>query len=105
MISGTQVPDTESGRVFVFQTADATDNDAVIKEKNMTVIRRFALKIAVGAAAVSIVAATLSGQTPIPVPGQRGQGARGAQGGQRGAQQPVAPVQQVVASIASAMEV
>ena len=58
----------------------------------MTVIRRLALKITVAAVAVSIVAATLSGQTPIPVPGQRGQGARGAQGGQRGAQQPVAPV-------------
>ena len=71
----------------------------------MTVIRRLALKITVTAVAVSIVAATLSGQTPIPVPGQRGQGARGAQGGQRGAQQPVAPVQPVVAPIASAIEV
>ena len=59
----------------------------------------------VAAVAVFISAATLLAQTPIPVPGQRGQGARGAQGGQRGAQQPAAPVQQAVAPIASAMEV
>src|SRR5262249_38267674 len=45
------------------------------------------------------------GQTPIPVPGQRGQGARGAQGGQRGAPQPAAPVHPVVAPIPSAVEV
>jgi Alpha/beta hydrolase domain len=71
----------------------------------MPAIRRLASKITVAGVGVFISAASLFAQTPIPVPGQRGQGARGAQGGQRGAPQPAAPVQQVIAPIASAMEV
>ena len=71
----------------------------------MTVMNRVTSKTTVAAAALLFSAATFSGQTAIPIPGQQGQ--RGAQGqrGQRGAQQPAAPVQQVVAPIASAMEV
>ena len=64
-------------------------------------------KITVAAVALFFGAVILSGQTAIPVPGQRG--AQGQQGqgarGQRGAQQPAAPVHQVAAPIPAATEV
>jgi alpha/beta hydrolase family protein len=71
----------------------------------MKVTRHLNLRITVATVALFLGAVTFLGQTPIPVPGQRGQGAPAGQRGQRGAQPPAAPVQQVVAPIASAKEV
>src|SRR5438874_1772338 len=87
----------------------------------MTVVHRRTSKIVVAAFAVAIAASlgalTITGQLPIPVPGQqgpqgqggqtgRGAGAQGGRGGQRGAQAaPAESVKQVAAPIPTAIEV
>jgi len=71
----------------------------------MTSMSRLTSKVAAIAVALLFSAVIFLGQTPIPVPGQRGQGARGAQDGRRGTPQPAAPVHQVAAPIPSAKEV
>ncbi len=76
-----------------------------LEEGNKTMTRSVE-KIVVTVFAVTGGVMTLSGQLPIPVPGQGPQRAgRGAGRGGRGAQPAPAPVKQVVAPIPSAVEV